>query len=517
MRVSQQMLFNTYVSNMNKSLTDLVQTNIQSQTQKKVNKPSDDPVGMSRILDHREVLSSVSQYRDNIDTAKGWLNLSDTTLTNVSTLVTRAKELAEQASTGTLTPENREQISYEARQLFEQLVSLSNSEFDGKSIYAGHKVDQNAFEKILAMTTNDSELASRNYTIQGDTNNTIVVQFTSTGVIGTDDIDYRFSNDGGKTFTDKTLAAPATTLDFDGVTMDMEAGTPVRANDPDDTNDANGTWLWVRQSARYVGDDEDGATVNGIKTTLAGGNTIAEGAFSRNVVVRIDQATDLASDIEYSFSTDGGTTWTEGNTKTADGTASNAILVVPGGTLTLASNSGVNTLASGAQFIIKPNMAAINFKIQDNESIKVNDVGKDVFGGVYKAPGAANDAVVFGDSSRVLSNAAPSNNLFETMGNLVAFLETNNQSGVQKSLADLNTSQQYILTKTADVGGRERRLDVADNVLSNLEINEKERISNIEDADIGELMTQLAQQQIAYQAVLQSSSTIMKMNLMDYI
>ena len=105
MRVSQQMLFNTYVSNMNRSLTDLVDTNIQAQTQKKVNRPSDDPVGMARILDHRETLATVKQYRDNIDTAKGWLNLSDTTLTQVSTIITRAKELAEQGATGTVTPE----------------------------------------------------------------------------------------------------------------------------------------------------------------------------------------------------------------------------------------------------------------------------------------------------------------------------------------------------------------------------------------------------------------------------
>lgn len=517
MRVSQRMLFNTYVSNMNRSLTDLVETNIKSQTQKDVNKPSDNPVGMARILDHREALASVSQYRDNIDTAKGWLNLSDTTLSQVSTIITRAKEIAEQASTGSMTADNREQVSYEVRQLFQQLVSLGNTEFDGKSIYAGHKVDQNAFEETLWMTTNDANVSSKQFSIQGASSKSIVIQFTNSGNVGHDSLNYRFSKDGGDTFVEKTLTPPDTTLDLDGVTLDLEDNTPVRANDPDNTNDTEGTWLWVRPTARYMGDDEDGATVNGIKTTLAGGNTEAEGAFSKNVVVRIDEATDLASEIKYSFSMDGGTTWTEGNSKSADGTASNAVLIVPGGTLTIASNAGVNSLASGAQFIIKPDMAAIDFQIQENETVRVNDVGKDIFGGIYKANGASSESTVFSDNSMLLSNASPSENLFETMGNLVAFLETNNQSGVQKCLADLNASQQHVLTRTADVGGREKRLQVADNVLSNLEINEKERISNIEDADIGELMTQLSQQQIAYQAVLKSSSVIMKMNLMDYV
>jgi len=77
--------------------------------------------------------------------------------------------------------------------------------------------------------------------------------------------------------------------------------------------------------------------------------------------------------------------------------------------------------------------------------------------------------------------------------------------------------KKHLLTKTADVGGRENRLAVADNVLSSLEMNENQRISHIEDADIGELMTQLSQQQIVYEAVLKSSSMIMKMNLLNYV
>lgn len=517
MRVSQQMLFNTYVSNMNRSLTDLVETNIMAQTQKKVNKPSDDPVGMSRILDHREALATVTQYRNNIDTAKGWLNLSDTTLTQASTIITRAKEIAEQASTGSMTADNREQVSYEARQLFEQLISLGNTEYEGKSIYSGHKVDQNAFKEVLWMTTNDANVASSTFNINGDSDKSIVVQFTSSGDIGTDALNYRFSKDGGDTFTTKTLTPPDTTLDLDGVTMDLQAGTTVRANAADDTNDTSGTWLWVRPTAQYMGDDEDGVNLTGINTTLAGGNTQAEGAFDRDVVVRIDESTNLASNISYSFSLDGGTTWVEGNSKSADGTGSNAVLSVPGGTLTIASNAGVNTLASGAQFIIRPDTAAINFQIQENETVRVNDVGKDIFGGVYEAPGASGASPEFGSSSMISSNASGSKNLFETMGNLIAFLETNNQSGVQKCLADLDKAHQHVLTKTADVGGREKRLQIADNVLSNLELNEKERISHIEDADVGELMTQLSQQQIAYEAVLKSSSLIMKLNLMNYV
>ncbi|MGM0611536.1 MAG: flagellin, partial [Thermodesulfobacteriota bacterium] len=66
-------------------------------------------------------------------------------------------------------------------------------------------------------------------------------------------------------------------------------------------------------------------------------------------------------------------------------------------------------------------------------------------------------------------------------------------------------------------GARENRLEVADNSMSSLVSNQEERMSNIEDVDIAELMTKLESQRIAYQAVMQSTSKIMQMNLMNFI
>jgi flagellar hook-associated protein 3 FlgL len=67
------------------------------------------------------------------------------------------------------------------------------------------------------------------------------------------------------------------------------------------------------------------------------------------------------------------------------------------------------------------------------------------------------------------------------------------------------------------VGGRENRLTVAEGLVENLKLNEKERMSSIEDADVAELMTQIAQGQIVYESVLRSTSLIMNMNLMKFI
>ncbi|MGE4506015.1 MAG: flagellar hook-associated protein FlgL, partial [Desulfovibrionaceae bacterium] len=158
MRVSQQMMFDRYVFNMNTSLSSLLELNLKAQTQKEINKPSDDPTGMQQVLSLRDSLRQMDQYQENIDTATGWLGAANETLLQLDTLIIRAKELATQATTGTYDSDNRQQISYEMRSLMEQMIELANMEYEGNSIFAGHKTDTNAFKQVLWLTTNDENL-----------------------------------------------------------------------------------------------------------------------------------------------------------------------------------------------------------------------------------------------------------------------------------------------------------------------------------------------------------------------
>ncbi|WP_250645499.1 flagellar hook-associated protein FlgL [Salidesulfovibrio onnuriiensis] len=552
-RVSQNMLFSRYVTNMNTSLSDLLDLNIKSQTQKRVIRPSDDPTGMTRILDHRDVIRSLEQYKENVDTAKGWLGRSDSTMLQASTLLTRAKELAEQAATGTLTADNREEISYELRSIFDQMVGLANTKFEGKSIYAGHKTDSNAFEKVMWMTTNDADLNANNtFRVEGTSNTTVLVQFIdTTGATAVGDtmalndpnLGIRYSTDGGDTWqTDGAInfagGEARLLMPSSGTSVVFNQNSNVRINDSNNANDSRGTWLWLRNSARYLGDDVDSVKVDAMGNGTSVYNASASGAFpSGGAMVRIDNTSAVAFDeeIEYSFSIDGGLTWKTGNRAYADATASNAVLSIqPGGVLTLTSNGG-NTLQPGTQFVIRARTAAINLDISETERVQVNDIGKEIFGGIFQDPdvvlsnggntvilGSSNASPVFYNSTDqggmlLASNSGTTKNIFEVLGNLIAFTETNNQTGVQQMLASLEVAHEHLMNATASVGGRENRLTVANTILDGLELNEKELLSNVEDADISELMTDLAQKKIVYESVLRSTSMIMQLNLSKFI
>lgn len=108
MRVAQRAMYNSFVSNMNRTLANYMESNIQSSSQKKVNRPSDDPVGMVRVLNYRSAIARNEQYESNTNDAAAWLRSTDSALTQAQVILSSLQEKAEELATGTLTSENRQ-------------------------------------------------------------------------------------------------------------------------------------------------------------------------------------------------------------------------------------------------------------------------------------------------------------------------------------------------------------------------------------------------------------------------
>jgi len=510
MRVTQQLIYGNVISQNNAALSKLMETNNQASTQKRINAPSDDPNGAVQVLGTRTDIDQLAQYKRNMTSANGWLNQSDSTLSAVSTLITTIKGYAEQGATGSVTTENRDEIATAVRQYFQQLISQANTTYNGNSLYAGQKTDTEAFTQSLWMNSNDKTFdaavtAGGGFTIAGDTDSTVLVQFMGTDTTNHQPA-FQYSSDGGTTWTDGTYAAtpPSGTtqqLQMGGVTLDapnaaLDAVTACANHD-----DTKGTWMWIRPTAVYQGNDNDTVSVTSATNAVVTGAAV--GTFSGNVMVRADGPCDFTagSTFPYSYSTDGGTSWVTGNTSgAADGTT--ASVAVPGGILTLTSGGG--SLAAGDQYFIQPSTADVSLGISPTDSVVVNGVGKDIFGGI-----AGGQAVTFSGSDAA--------NLFETVGKLVGYLETNNQQGCQDALDNLTSSQERILTTAASVGAKENRVTSAGTMVDTLTENSTTTLSKTEDADLTTLITKLSEQELAYQSVLKSSSMVMNLSLVSYI
>lgn len=99
-RITQRTMYDSMVGQMQKNLAAYMESNEQGSTQKKINRPSDDPAGTYRVLMGRDEISATTQYQSNVDTVTGWLQLADNVLsTQVSTLFQELESLASRPAT----------------------------------------------------------------------------------------------------------------------------------------------------------------------------------------------------------------------------------------------------------------------------------------------------------------------------------------------------------------------------------------------------------------------------------
>lgn len=555
-RVTQKTMYTDMVGQMQKNLAGYMESVQQGSTQKKINRPSDDPAGTYRVLTTRVDLTNTAQYQENVDTAKGWLNLEDSVLaTRVPTVLQDLITLAEQASTGTYDKSQRAIMADQARQHFGSLLNLSNTDFEGKSIFAGHRYDQSAFEEGLALTSWDENwdkaIKEGGYKLEGASAKTVIVQFTEDGPLEGMPA-WRWSIDGGDTWTegkyetrksvdengnpaldeegnpivdekgDPLLDADGNPIDLpvirdgkmqisaNGVILTVAKDMEVKAAQTKDDNGnevgpgaRNGTMLYIRPAAFYQGDDKDPPVDVTQMGTPTGLKVAATGDFGKNLLVRVDSDADLSvagNEFTWSYSTDGGANWITAKGQTSG--ANSLRLPVPGGYLDIdGAEVGNNILTAGSQVMVHPSRADLKFEVMKDTFLSVNSVGKDIFGGYYEGKPALD-----GD-----------NNLFEVVGAFIGYLEGNNQEGAQKTLAALKVAEKQILSAATSVGGKETRISTAADVLSFQKLDQKERLSYVEDIDLTELLTKMTRQQLTYQTVLQSSSMIMKLSLANYV
>ncbi|CAJ54802.1 flagellar hook-associated protein FlgL [Lawsonia intracellularis] len=525
MRVTHQSMYSGMISQMNKSLSDYMETNIQGGTMKRINRPSDDPAGTARILSYRGSIGGIEQFKTNTDTAMGWLSLADETLNQVSTVVTKIKELAEQAATDTYTPDQREAIGFQLRQLMGTLINLSNNQFEGKHIFSGQDYNKSSFLEGLTVTSGDPNVnPNPPMQVTGTLEKTGLIRFEKDETIPpAADLNYQWSTDGGKTWQTATIPAGGREITIGGavVTVPAPATTNVTAFDPDKPlGDTNGSLLYVRPTAIYQGSDNNSKPIVDRYGTVPMPplNTNTVGTFSDNVVVKFPNGVDLSTpgSFDFSYSTDGGKTWTAGNSEVivspGPPSTSTARLILPGGYMDIGSadtTSPNNTIPPDGQLILRPQRTDLSFEIMEGQNITVTNVGKDIFGGIYSTNGSSNLEPMFGQND--------GRNLFETVGNLIAYTETNNQEGIANALKDLELAQKNILTQAARIGGKENRLEITKEALDTNKYDQTQRLSGVEDADLTELVSRLAQQQMAYSTILKSSSMIMQLNLTKYI
>ncbi|MBC9250408.1 flagellar hook-associated protein 3 [Pseudomonas alcaligenes] len=139
MRISSIQAFNNGVNGIGRNYSDVIRTQEQISSGKRILTPADDPVASVRLLQLEQQQSMLTQYKDNLTAAKNSLTQEETTLNSVNTVLQRIRELAVQAGGGALSAQDRQSIAKELEEREGELLNLMNSRnARGEYLFSGN-------------------------------------------------------------------------------------------------------------------------------------------------------------------------------------------------------------------------------------------------------------------------------------------------------------------------------------------------------------------------------------------
>lgn len=158
MRITQNMLNNTMMRNLNQSLVRMDRLQDMLASGKKISKPSHDPVIASRGMLYRTTISENEQFRANTGEAVDWLTATETAIDEARNVLARVKELITQASNDTVNQGDREKIRDEIIQLREHLGNVANTTLKGRYLFSGTDTDKAPFNNGVYTNQNNQDI-----------------------------------------------------------------------------------------------------------------------------------------------------------------------------------------------------------------------------------------------------------------------------------------------------------------------------------------------------------------------
>ena len=143
MRITNTMMMNSTLKNVGKSKNNLADLENQMATEKKITRPSDDPIVAIRALSLRSSLAEINQYlKSNIPDAKSWLKVAESSLDNMDSILSDIYKYCDQGASDQFTSEDRSAIIQTLQQYKNALYSELNADYAGRYCFTGYKTDR---------------------------------------------------------------------------------------------------------------------------------------------------------------------------------------------------------------------------------------------------------------------------------------------------------------------------------------------------------------------------------------
>ncbi|HEY9720664.1 MAG TPA: flagellar hook-associated protein FlgL [Oscillatoriaceae cyanobacterium] len=177
MRISNNYMMAQSLVDLNNNQVRIDQTQEDISTGVRIHLPQDDPTANARAMVLNENLSQNAQYQTNIDNAKNYLSVTDSTMNSVLNVMQQLRDLAVRGQNGDLEQPDRDAINQQVLQLKSQLIDLGNTQVQGRFIFGGIKTQDQPYPPTdVTLSPNDTGALTT------EVGQGITVQYNVTGV-----------------------------------------------------------------------------------------------------------------------------------------------------------------------------------------------------------------------------------------------------------------------------------------------------------------------------------------------
>lgn len=142
MRITNNMMRNNAMLHIQKNKVAYNKYFEQYSTEKKIQKPSDDPTIAVRALKYRTTYLEIEQYLTNCDDAENWMDATEEPMDKANSILDTMIEYVTQAANGTNKEDDRETIADQLKEyvgfIFEQ---NANTDYAGRYLFTGYRTD----------------------------------------------------------------------------------------------------------------------------------------------------------------------------------------------------------------------------------------------------------------------------------------------------------------------------------------------------------------------------------------
>ncbi len=145
MRLTNAMMSNNYLRNLNRNTKELSDLNTKVSAQRKFLKMSEDPASALAAFGVRKHLSRIEMYNRSLKESQGLLDEAEISLSSINDTVTNALEKVMHGVTGTSDENARKVIAQALRGYQESILGAANAKFSDKYIFAGEGFEDMPF------------------------------------------------------------------------------------------------------------------------------------------------------------------------------------------------------------------------------------------------------------------------------------------------------------------------------------------------------------------------------------